>query len=79
VRRNRMLFLSQEKATSEKPDVCKHLTKNPQHRIDFEHPKILRSANDTTRLRILESLYIQKESPELNNDSQSVPLKLFNI
>jgi len=51
---------------------------NPQHRIDFEHPKILGSANDTARLRILEYLFIQVQYPELNNDSQSVPLKLFN-
>jgi len=59
--------------------VCKYLTEKPQHRIDFEHPKILGSANDTARFRILESLYIQEQSPELNNDSQSVPLKLFTI
>jgi len=64
---------------SEKSEVCKHLTKNPQHRIDFEHPKIMGSATDTTRLRILESLFNQEQSPELNNDSQIVPLKLFNI
>jgi len=67
-----------EHSTSEKSEACKRLTKNPKHRIDFEHPKILVSANDTTRLRILESLVIQEQAPKLNNDSQSVPLKLFN-
>jgi len=68
-----------EHATSDKSDMCEHSTGNPQHWIDFEYPKILGTANDTTRLRISESLFIQEQSPELNNDSQSVPLKLFNI
>jgi len=54
-------------------------TENPQHQIDFEHSKILESANDTTRLRILEPLFIQEQPSELNKDSLSFPLKLFNI
>jgi len=42
---------------------------NSQHRINFEHPEILGSTNDTSRLLILESLFSQGLSPDLNIDS----------
>jgi len=42
----------------------------------FEHSKILKSANDTSsKLLILESLFIQELATEPNIDSKSVPLK----
>ena len=67
-----------EHATSEQSEVCKHLVENPNHQIDFSRPEILGYANDNTRLLILESLFIQEYEPELNIDSKSSPLSLFN-
>ena len=45
--------------------------------MDFNIPTIL-GENDTARLLILESLFIQEQTPDLNNDSQSSPLIIFN-
>ena len=39
---------------------------------------ILGSENDTARIFILESLFIQEQTPDLNNDSQSSFLMIFN-
>ena len=77
---NRRNLLSRIKkhATSEKSEVCKHLLQKPSHRMDFNTPTILGSENDTARLLILESLFIQEQTPDLNNDSQSSPLMIFN-
>ena len=72
-----LLSRIKEHATSEKSKVCQHLLQNPTHRVDFNAPTILGSENDTARLFILESLFIQKETPDLNNDSQSSPLMIF--
>ena len=57
---------------------CKHLLQNPSHRVDFNTPLILGSENDTTRLLILESLFIQEQTSDLINDFQSNPLIIFN-
>ena len=67
-----------EHATSEKSEVSKHLLQNPSNRVDFDTPTILGSENDTARLLILESLFIQEQTPDFNNDSQSTPLMIFN-
>ena len=76
--RRNLLSRIKEHATSEKSEVCKHLLQNPSHRVDFNTPTILGSENDTARLLILESLFIQEQTPDLNNDSQSSPLMIFN-
>ena len=70
IRRN-LLNRIKDHATSEKSEVCKHLLQYPTHRIDFITPTILRSENDITRLLILESLFIQEQTPDLNNNSES--------
>ena len=54
------------------------LLQHPTHRVDFNTPTILRSENDTAWLLILKSLFIQEQTPDLNNDSQSNPLMIFN-
>ena len=76
--RRNLLSRIKENATSEKSEVCKHLLQNSSHRVDFNTPTILGSDNDTARLFILESWFIQEQTPDLNNDSQSSPLMIFN-
>ena len=76
-----MTYLAELKnihATSEKFEVCKHLLQHPTHRIDFNATTILGSESDTLRLLILESLFIQEQTSDLNNDSQSSPVIIFN-
>ena len=51
------------------PKSVKHLLQHPTHCIDFNTPTILSSENDTARLLILESLFKQEQTPDLNNDS----------
>ena len=46
--------------------------------MDFNTPKILGSENNTATLLILESLFIQEQTPDSNNDSQSNALMIFN-
>ena len=58
--------------------MCRHLMYNPHHKVDFAKPNIPSSADDSARLLILESLFIQKYEPLLNVDSKSAPLYLFN-
>ena len=76
--RRNLLSRIKEHATSKKSEVCKHLLQNPSHLVDFNTPTTLGSENDTARLLILESLFIQKQTPGHNNDSQSSPLMIFN-
>ena len=76
--RHNLLSRIKEHATSEKSKVCKHLLQNPIHRVGYNTPTILDSENDTARLLILESLFIQEQTPDLNNDSQSSSLMIFN-
>ena len=76
--RRNLISRIKEHATSEKSEVCKHLVQNPSHRVDFNTPTILGSENDTARLLILESLFIQEQTPDLNNDSQSSTLMISN-
>ena len=73
-----LLSRIKEHPISEKSEVCKHLLQNPAHRMDFNTSTILGSENDTARLLILESLFIQKQTPNLNNDFfQSSFLMIF--
>ena len=49
------------------------------HHVDFNIPWILGSENDTARLLILESWFIQEQTPDHNNDSQySPPANFYN-
>ena len=51
---------------------------NPNHKINFDSPKILDRSNHVTKLRTKETLHISKPEPHLNVDNQSLPLYLFN-
>ena len=42
--------------------------------FDAENFKILDSASDATQLRILESLYIVENNPEMNDTTSAAPL-----
>ena len=55
--------------------MLQHLT----YRIDFNTPSISGNENDTAKLLILESLFIQEQTPDFNNDSQSRHLIIFKI
>ena len=68
-----LLSRIKEHATSEKSEVCKHLLQHPTHRVDFNTPSVLGSENGTARLLSLESLFIQEQTPDLNNHSHSIP------
>ena len=76
--RRNLLSRIKEHATSEKPEVFKHLLQNSSNCVDFDTPTILGSENDTARLLILKSLFIQEQTPDLNINSQSSPLMIFN-
>ena len=76
-RRNLATRLHEHK-TSEKSEVCRHLLEHPDHSVEFDNPEIMGSAENIVKLRLLESLAIQEHSPELNVDSTSTPLYLFN-
>ena len=75
--RRNLLSRIKEHATTEKSEVCKHRLQNLSHRVGFDTPTILISENNTARLLILESLFIQEQTPDLNNDSQFSPLMIF--
>ena len=76
--RRKLLTRIKVHTTSKKSDFCKPLLQNPTHCVNFNTPTILGSENDTTRLLSLKSLFIQEQTPDLNNDSQSSPLMIFN-
>ena len=59
-------------------DVSKHLTDNPNHKIDFDKTEIIIQTNHWRKLLITETLLIQKHNPNLNADRTSIPLYLFN-
>ena len=72
--RRNLLSRIKEHVTLEKSAVYKHLLQNSTQRVDFNTPTIFGSENDTARLLILESLFIQEQTPDLNNDTQSSTL-----
>ena len=59
-------------------DVSKHLTDNPDHKIDFDKTEIMAQTNHWRKLLITETLLIKKHNPNLNVDRTSIPLYLFN-
>ena len=59
-------------------EVCNQLQSNPSHKVDFHNPQILTLSPDKHELLILESLCIQLLKRNLNLDSSSYPLHLFN-
>ena len=67
-----------EHQTCEDSEVCKHLLNNPNHKINFDLPKILDRSNHVTKLRIKETLHISKTESQPHVDNQFLPLYLFN-
>ena len=67
-----------EHSTSEKSEVCKHLLQNLTHCVDFDTHTNLGRENDTARLLILESLFIQEQTSDFYNYSQFSTLIIFN-
>ena len=59
-----------------KSDVTDHLRENPNHTSDFHNPLILARETNWQKLRIKETLYIQKLEPELNSDEASHPIPI---
>jgi len=76
--RNLIKCLEKHQA-SPNSEVCNHLQSNLSHTVDFLNPKILAYSPDKYKLLILESLYIQQLKSDLNLDSTSFPLCLFNM
>ena len=75
--RRNLICRIKEHTNSKKSVVCKHLLQNATHCVDFNAATILVRENDAARLLILESLFIQEQTPDLNNDSQSRPLMIL--
>ena len=71
-------FNEHKPSNSYKSDISKHLLENSSHLIDFNQPKILARDNNWRKLKIKETLFIQKLHPQLNIDETSHPLFLFN-
>ena len=59
-------------------NVSKHLTDNPNQKIDFDKTEIMAQTNHWRKLFITKTLLIQKHNPNLNVDRTSKPLYLFN-
>ena len=78
-KRNLKFRLNEHKpSNSYKSDISKHLLENSSHLIDFNQPKIPARDNNWRKLKIKETLFIQKLQPQLNIDEASHPLFLFN-
>ena len=67
-----------EHRTRQSSEVCRHLMENSKYTVNFDSPIILDRSNYSTKLRIKETLHIAKRQPQLNVDSQSLSLFLFN-
>ena len=76
--RRNLLSRIKEHSTSEKSEVCKHLFQHLTHCVDFDTHRNLGSENDTARLLILESLFIQEQTFDFYNYSQFSTLIIFN-
>ena len=59
-------------------DVAKHLVRNPNHKINFNSPEILGHSNNRRKLRIKETLLIQKISTVKNQIGAPQPIYLSN-
>ena len=67
-----------EHRTRQSSEVCRHLMKNAKHTVNLDSPIILDRSNYSTKLPIKEMLHTAKCQPQLNVDSQSLSLFLFN-
>ena len=76
--RRNLIKRLEEHQTSPTSEVNNHLQANSTHTVDFNNPQILSYSQDKYKLLILESLYIQELNPDINIDSTSFPLRLFN-
>ena len=63
---------------NQESDVAKHFVRNPNHKINFNSPQILNHSNNRRKLRIKETLLIQKIQPQINLDGASQPIYLLN-
>ena len=77
-KRNLMITRLNEHRTRQSSEVCKYLMENPKHSVNFDSPTILDRSNYSAKLRIKETLHIAKRQPQLNVNSQSLSLFLFN-
>ena len=68
----------QEHQTCCSSEVLNHLQAHKNHSIDFKNPQILTYSKDKYKLLILELLYIQLLKPDLNINSVSFSLWIFN-
>ena len=74
-----LITRSNEYRTRQSSEVCRHLIKIPNTLSILTHPSFWREVyNYSTKLRIKETLHIAKRQPQLNVDSQSLSLFLFN-
>ena len=77
-KRNLITRLNEHQTFEEDSEVCKHLLNNPNHKSNFDSPKILNKSTHVTTLRIKETLYYCITESQLNVDNQSLHLCLFN-
>ena len=63
---------------NQESDVAKHLVSNPNHKINFDSPEILGHSNNRRKLRIKETLLIQKIQSQINLHRASKPIYLLN-
>ena len=63
---------------NQESDVAKHLVRNPNNKMNFDSPEIPGHSNNRRKLRIKETLLIQKIQPQINLDGASQPIYLFN-
>ena len=64
--------------TNKNTNVTNNLFENSDHKINFAKPKILGTARNRTTLFILETLSVDKLTPDINLDHLSIILCLFN-
>ena len=57
----------------------KHLVYIPNHKINFDPPEIFGHSNNRRKLRIKETLLIQKILPQINLDGTLQPIYFFNL
>ena len=67
-----------EHRTRQSSEVCRHSMENPKHTVNFDSPIVLDRSNYSAKLHINETLHTAKLQPQLNVDSQSLTLFLFN-
>ena len=76
--RTNLIKRLQDHQTSDISEACNHIQSNTDHKVDFNNPQILTHSPDKYKLLVPESLFVQQLKPDLNLDSTSFPLHLFN-